>query len=76
MPYRQVFRAMFPEVPHTNKKLEWQQATLLKQQEDTLRGLKFQSTSANVRYDSQDRKKWLEMYPWTPNITVRFCELN
>ncbi|ESP03587.1 hypothetical protein LOTGIDRAFT_171232 [Lottia gigantea] len=70
IPARKVFRGMFPEVPYTNKKLEWQQAALLKQQEQTIRGLQeYQITEEH--YDEKERRrKWLEMYPWTPNITT------
>ncbi|XP_046566840.1 uncharacterized protein LOC124275363 isoform X4 [Haliotis rubra] len=43
---RREFRSIFPEVPYTNMKLEWQQGALLKQQEEALRALRGAKTDS------------------------------
>ncbi|XP_071118657.1 GRB10-interacting GYF protein 2-like isoform X4 [Haliotis cracherodii] len=43
---RREFRSIFPEVPYTNMKLEWQQGALLKQQDEALRALRGAKTDS------------------------------
>ncbi|XP_067679213.1 centrosome and spindle pole associated protein 1-like [Haliotis asinina] len=76
---RREFRSIFPEVPYTNMKLEWQQGALLKQQEEALRALRGAKTDSEKQVIMKKyfftRPVWMdrEITPFARTRKYRGC---